>query len=181
MIWNTELQTKLRQLNACDDAIEWLGERSAEQAWAECERGDWMLWLIGKIEGKYTPAMRLCACEIVRTQLHLVPAGEERPRIAIETAERYASGNATADELQEASVAAEAAADTAAEAAEAAAWVAKAAAEAAVAAVWATEAAGAAAETAADAAEAAVWVTEATVLKSFADIVRKHFPTPPVI
>jgi len=32
---NTE---KIKKLNACDD-----------QAWKDCVRGDWMLWLLGKV------------------------------------------------------------------------------------------------------------------------------------
>ena len=44
----------------------------------------------------------LAACACARTVLHLVPAGEDRPRVAIETAERWARGEATLDEVQRA-------------------------------------------------------------------------------
>lgn len=45
----------LRKLGACHDAIEWLGDRSIEEAWPVCERADWMLWLIGKIVCRSEP------------------------------------------------------------------------------------------------------------------------------
>jgi hypothetical protein len=28
---------------ACSEAIEWVGDRTAQEAWDECPRGDWML------------------------------------------------------------------------------------------------------------------------------------------
>ena len=36
---------QLRKMNACPEAIVWVGDRTLQQAWAECERGDWMAWL----------------------------------------------------------------------------------------------------------------------------------------
>ena len=41
----------LRRLNACGEAVEW--SRSypdISAAWQACERGDWMLWLIGRAD-----------------------------------------------------------------------------------------------------------------------------------
>ena len=40
--------TRLKRLDACSEAIEWLEEKgidTIEEAWQRCERGDWMLWL----------------------------------------------------------------------------------------------------------------------------------------
>ena len=39
-------KAKLQQLGACTDAIDWIGDRTIEQAWRECRRSDWMLWLL---------------------------------------------------------------------------------------------------------------------------------------
>ena len=44
----------------------------------------------------------LCACACARTALRHVPAGDLRPLRAIETAERWARGEATQDDLAEA-------------------------------------------------------------------------------
>jgi len=74
------------------------------------------------------------ACAVARTALRLVPAGEDRPRIAIETAERWVRGTATEQECRDAADAAYANADAAYAAAYAAANAADAAAYAAYAA-----------------------------------------------
>ena len=45
--WSAKLET----LHACSDAIEWARKQpSLAVAWAACERGDWMLWLIGRLD-----------------------------------------------------------------------------------------------------------------------------------
>ncbi|MDI6808939.1 MAG: hypothetical protein QME66_08170, partial [Candidatus Eisenbacteria bacterium] len=79
-------QTYLENMGACAEAITWVGHRTLERAWAECERGDWMIWLVGK-HHKHPgwPKHReivLCACEIAERALRFVPAGEDRPRLA---------------------------------------------------------------------------------------------------
>ena len=35
--------------HACEPALEWVGDRTLEQAWAECPRGDWMEWLFFEV------------------------------------------------------------------------------------------------------------------------------------
>ena len=40
----------LSRLGACEEAREWVGDRTLEQAWAECESPDWMLWLHARSE-----------------------------------------------------------------------------------------------------------------------------------
>lgn len=43
----------LRKLGACSEAMEWLRSlpkgTSAQQAWEACPRGDWPLWLAGRV------------------------------------------------------------------------------------------------------------------------------------
>ena len=106
------------------------------------------------------------ACAVARSALWHVPAGEDRPRLAIETAERWVRGQATVGECRAAADAADAAAYAAAYAAYAAAAYAAdaahvaayaAAADAADAASAANAAAYAAAYAAADADADAAW------------------------
>ena len=97
---------RLFEMGACSEAVEWVGDKTLAEAWVTCERADWMLWLVSKIDGSYTPRIRLAACACARTSLKYVPAGEDRPRLAIECAERYARGEATKDELAAARAAA---------------------------------------------------------------------------
>ena len=154
---------KLVANSACTEAREWAAtQETPAKAWASCERGDWMLWWCGKLsgasEGKGRKLLVLAACDCARLSLKYVKAGEERPLKAIETAERWAHGKATIAEVCAAAYAAYA--DDAAAAAAAAA--------AAYAAV------------AADAAAASADAVRKEVLAQCADIVRKHYPKPPM-
>ena len=147
--------------NACSNAVEWArSQKSAAAAWKSCERGDWMLWLLGKLSGEPESASRkklvLAACSCARLSLKYVRKGEDRPRIAIETAERYARGEVlTMDDVRKAAAAASASAASAAAAAAYVAYVADAA------------------------AAAAAYVARKTTFKKCADIVREHYPQPP--
>jgi len=87
----------LRKLRACPEAIEWAAQyKNPAEAWEKCSRGDWMLWLLGRLSGQAESESRkrlvLAACACVRLALNRVPKGEKRPRKAIVTAERWAKG-----------------------------------------------------------------------------------------
>jgi len=173
---NTSTITKLRKLHACGEAVEWAETQpSFAAAWRNCQRGNWMLWLLAHTGCKQgSPKHRkivLSACDCARFGLDKVPDGEDRPRIAIETAESWAQGNgATLDQVKSAAAAAAGAAGAAGAAAAAAA-------DAAGAAYAAAYAAAAYAAYAAAAAGAARRNTQAKC----ANIVRKRFPNPPII
>ncbi len=107
----------------------------------------------------------MAACACARLSLVHVPSGEERPRIAIETAESWCRGEANIEQVREArrNAAAYAAAAYAAYAYDAAAY------DAAAAAAYAAYAVDAAAY---DAAAAAAYAARARTLKEAADLVR---------
>ena len=137
-----------------------------------------MLWYAARVGADRRAVVRAC-CEIVRSVLHLVPAGEERPRLAIEAAERWADEPTAANQdaawceaWGAASAASGAASDAARDAARAAA------SGAASGAAWgaASAASGAASAAARDAAWDAAW--DASLSRS-ADVVRRHFPEVP--
>ena len=88
------LRSRLEALDACSEAREWAGRKGLRTVWRTCERGDWMLWLAGRV-GVDRHVFVLAACECARLSLVHVPAGEDRPRVAIETAERWARGDTT--------------------------------------------------------------------------------------
>lgn len=109
----SELRKMLRLLGACEEAIEWVGERDLETAWAECERADWMLWLVVRMAGTEgwptRQAVVLAACACAETVLLLFKdkyPEDNRPRVAVETAQRWAIGKATLDDVRHAAVAA---------------------------------------------------------------------------
>ena len=96
-----KLKDKLIKMNACSDAVEWVGRRSLKTAWAECERGDWMLWLAGRA-GIDRKTLVLAACDCAEMALKYVPEGENRPANAIKITRAWAEGNATIEEVREA-------------------------------------------------------------------------------
>jgi hypothetical protein len=60
--------TALKKLGACAEAVEWAkGQPNYATAWATCERGDWMLWLLARLKHELTTAIAFwCADRAVR-------------------------------------------------------------------------------------------------------------------
>jgi len=143
------LKDELVDMKACPEAVEWVGDKTIEEAWTTCERADWMLWYASSKAPHALVVRAACAC--ARMALRFVPDGEDRPRLAIEAAERWAN-NPTEENR-----AAAGAAGAAARAAWAAAWAAADAAGAAARAAWAAAWAAADAAGAAGAAGGAAW------------------------
>jgi hypothetical protein len=94
------IEETLNGLAACPTAVTWAkGQRTWRRAWANCDRGDWLLWAAERIDIDRTLITR-AACDCARKALKYVPGGEERPRIAIETAEAWCRGEATIEEVR---------------------------------------------------------------------------------
>ena len=104
----------LEAFEACDEARDWVATQpDAATAWAACPRGNWLVWLLGSLHFRGALAREtlvLAACACAETALCHVPAGEERPRLAIEAARRWTRGEATVEEVRAACAAAYAAA-----------------------------------------------------------------------
>ena len=105
----------LISVNACEEAIIWNGERDIQTCWKECQRGDWMLWLMKKASmcdlRTLTLAKARCA-ELAKPYMK-----DERSIKALQAAFDFAEGRIGREELD----ADAAAADAAAAAADAAA------------------------------------------------------------
>ena len=108
---------RLTKLNPCSEAVLWIesvrnGATTAQEIWDECERGDWMLWLCGKLSGGARSSKRkllvktACAC----ARLSLKWCNDKRPLQCIETAEAWTDGNASLKDVRFAADAADAAA-----------------------------------------------------------------------
>jgi hypothetical protein len=178
----TETLTPLMALRPCAEAVKWIKRlpetETLQTAWLKCERGDWMLWLAGRVCGEVNTLghrkMTAAKCRCARLVLHIFEdefPGDLRPRRAIESAEAYAGG-ATYDRADAAYAANDAGAAHAADYADAAN-----AAYAAYAAAAAHAADYAAADyaAAADAAD-----SRAAMLARCADEVRKVYPVIPL-
>jgi hypothetical protein len=156
----------LHDLSACAEATRWAEGKDLHEVWTTCDRGDWGLWLAGRMCGAPGWHTRqqivLAACACAETALKYVKVGEDRPRLAIETARAWARGEVNIEDVRRARTATYAAYAAYADAADAAAYAAAAAAAAADAAAWAADAAAA----------------RAIALAECAAIVRRELPEP---
>jgi len=112
-ITTKQLIETCRKFYACESAMNWLEEnknKTIEELYASCDRGDWLLWLFAKLEiDRKVLVLVLCDCaEIV---LKYIPEGEDRPRVAIETARKWCRGEVTLEEVKSAASDAYAASD----------------------------------------------------------------------
>ena len=99
---------RLNDMNACSEAVEWVGRRGLMTAWRDCGRADWMLWLAGRLDID-RKLIVLAACDCAETALKYVPEGEDRPAKAIQTSRNWCAGTATEQDCRDAANAAYAA------------------------------------------------------------------------
>jgi hypothetical protein len=163
----------LIELNACQDAREWAGNKTIEQVVQECHRGDWLLWLAKRVGVELQP-LTLAKGHCANTVRHLMT--NESSLKAVDTAIAFGEGKATREELDKAALVLVAFNSAAAAADAAVAYAAVAAAAYTPAAAAADAAAAAytpAADAAAYAAAAAAAARKANQLQT-ADICRKY-------
>ena len=151
----------LVRLNACADAVAWARSYpTLAEAWAACDRGDWMLWLAGQDAGEpWSDARKplvLAACACAR--LAMPYTTDSRVPTCIETTELWCGDEATMVGVQQVRAATAAAASAASAAS----------ASSSSAAYSASYAASASASTAA----------RRHILSQCADIARKMLPCP---
>jgi len=158
----------LMKLNACKDAREWAGDKSWEEIYNTCHRGDWLLWLFKRTNPDDLQLLTLAKGHCANTVRHLMK--DERSIKAVDAAIAFGEGKISRDELD--------AADAAAFAASASAAAAYADAASAASAAYAAYAAAYAAAAASDDAYAA-YVADAAKKENqqlTADICRKYLP-----
>jgi len=154
----------LVKLNACDEAKDWAGDKSWEEVYNTCHRGNWLLWLFQRTNPNDLQLLTLTKGHCANTIRHLMTY--ERSLKAVDAAIAFGEGRISREELEDAAVAAAAwaAADWAA--ADWAAWAAWAA-SAVWASAWAT-------------AWATAWAARAAAYEEnqqlTADICRKYLP-----
>jgi len=96
---------ELQKLNASTSVMEWVGNKNFHAAWNECERADWLLWMVTrKLHEEGWPTRQeivLATCSCVRKfALPLVPASDKRPRLAVKMAEQWAQGKISTEEVK---------------------------------------------------------------------------------
>ena len=111
-----ELQTLLKELGACKEAVRWARGKSLAEAWEQCAEPSWMMWLCWQMEGREgwpdrkQVVLAACACaEEVLPIFEQKHPEDKRPRKAIEVARLWVEGKATRAEVRQAADAAYAA------------------------------------------------------------------------
>jgi hypothetical protein len=108
----------LSELQACGEATKWAKGKSFSTVWETCERGDWLLWLCGRMADRpgwpTHKEVVLAACDCAETALQYVKSGEDRPRKCIATVRAWVACTATIEDVRSAMRAARAANDAAA-------------------------------------------------------------------
>ena len=157
----------LNKYNACETAKNWVKNQTIEEAWDNCPRGDWMLWVYTKLYPNNIRELTLAKGHCANTVRHLMK--DQRSIDAVDAAIAFGEGKITATELTKYADAAYAAAAKAAAYAAYAAYSAAAYAAAYAATAAATAAAAAYAAYAAADADAAAYAAYAAADAACAD------------
>ena len=94
-----KLSDKLNNMDACSEAVDWIGRRGSMTAWRDCKRADWMLWAANNL-GIDRKLIVLAACDCAETALKYVPEDEDRPAKCIQTTRNWCNGTASMDDVR---------------------------------------------------------------------------------
>ena len=97
----------LMKLNACPKAMEWVGNKSWEECYATCHRGDWLLWLFKRTNPDDLRLLTLSKGHCANTVRHLMK--DERSLKAVDAAIAFGEGKISREELNTSAAAAYAA------------------------------------------------------------------------
>jgi len=87
----------LNKLNACKDAREWAGDKSWQEIYNTCHRGDWLLWLFKRTNPDDLQLLTLAKGHCANTVRHLMK--DERSIKAVDAAIAFGEGKISRDEL----------------------------------------------------------------------------------
>ena len=80
---------------ACSEGAKWASKyKTLAQVWANCERGDWMIWMLQRRGDVQQTTLVSLACECAEHVLHVYESkypNDDRPRKAIEAARAWAN------------------------------------------------------------------------------------------
>ena len=88
----------LTKLEACEESIEWAGEKTIEEAWETCERGDWMLWFYKKMYPDNLSELTIAKGHCANTVRHLMK--DQRSIDAVDAAISFGEGKIKKEELK---------------------------------------------------------------------------------
>lgn len=103
------MKNLLKELNACEDARQWAADKTWQEVYETCHRGDWLLWLFKKTNPDDLQLLTLAKGHCANTVKHLMK--DERSVKAVDAAIAFGLGEITKDELTAYYADADAAAD----------------------------------------------------------------------
>ena len=86
-------QRWLHQHDACQEARTWAAGKDFATAWATCDRGDWLLWLLDCLPPLDAKLNEALVCRFAREVVHLT--SDPRVLACIEVREAWIRGEAT--------------------------------------------------------------------------------------
>jgi len=95
----------LIKLNACQEAKDWVGNKTWAEAYNTCPRGDWMLWLFSKTNPEDLQRLTLAKGHCANTVRYLMK--DERSINAVDAAISYGEGKVTIEALNAVAAAAD--------------------------------------------------------------------------
>jgi len=87
----------LIELSACEEATEWAADKSWEDVYNTCHRGDWLLWLFKKTNPDDLQLLTLAKGHCANTVRHLMT--DERSIKAVDAAIAFGEGKISKEEL----------------------------------------------------------------------------------
>jgi len=87
----------LIRLEACEPALEWAGNKTWEEVYNTCHRGDWLLWLHNRTNKEDLQVRTLAKGHCANTVRYLMQ--DERSLKAVDTAIAFGEGRSTRAEL----------------------------------------------------------------------------------
>ena len=87
----------LIKLGACKEATDWAADKSWEENYSTCNRGDWLLWLFAKTNKGDLQLLKLAKGHCANTVRHLMT--DERSLKAVDAAIAFGEGKITIEEL----------------------------------------------------------------------------------
>jgi hypothetical protein len=88
-----KFKNQLKKLKACRESLEWVGDKTIEQAWETCENSQWMIWILNQTDLDLIDPI----CDIAERVFYLVP---ENNRSVCSNAINAARRRANKDELE---------------------------------------------------------------------------------
>lgn len=93
----TNLNELLTNLDACDPAKQWATNKSWNEIYTTCDRGNWLLWLFARTNPDDLQLLTLAAGHCANTVRHLMK--DDRSLAAVDGTIAYGEGRITFEQL----------------------------------------------------------------------------------